>query len=380
MTRIEYNQNVSSWSPPAFLSAGYKPELGYLCVLALPMLAAIASFKDLSFGGMNYLVPITLLTPLILFCVILVKAGLDKSRVRFWAGHQYWLLWYAVLWGSFLWAESRDSRAIKHAFELSTPYLFGLCGAMFVRTEQQLRWLTTSFLLTTPVALMCVALWKVGIVDSGEFSTGAALDARAHSMSLLPIAALAIAFFPARTLLSAAVWSCCLLISAIEGSRGVTLCMLVMPLFHPTFRGLHWKLIVALGVIAMGIIAFYLPPMQARLFPDTGSGTFADLMESKQSGMGRFEAWPIIWEQAWYKPVLGHGVGKRLQLCTHGLGSYDGCSQRVPEHWLRDGFARIVRVFDCECNADDKFVALYEDRSHSQSHGFGGNFPVVHRV
>ncbi len=292
----------------ALFTAGHKPEIGYLLALLLPSIAATASFQHVRFGGINFLTFVTSGIPFTLVMLMIVKAGLDPTRLRIWPGIGAWIVWYGMIWFSLLHGVVRDGDAVKHAFEMSTPILFGLAGAMFIRTEKQLSLLLDAMLFAVVAALGCVAIWKLGFVEVSLFPTGPALDPRPHSMSLLPIAALSIAMVPTRMVIPVVVWTLCLLISGIEGSRGVTLCILVLPLFHPTFRGIHWKALAAVMVVVMALIVFHLPPMQARLFPDTGSGTISDLFTSKQSGMGRFEAWPKIFEKATETPILGHGV------------------------------------------------------------------------
>ncbi len=313
MTTLTLNSTSASAASSAThtrrqnLFAQGKPEIGLLLALTVPTVAATSSIKELTFGGINYQLVLTLGTPLVMFFVVLVKAGLSPVRLRTWSGHQLWLAWIALIWCSLVWG-IKDSGAIKHAFEMSTPYLFALAGAMFVRDHRQLQLLFVAMLVGLMASMACVGAWKVGLIDAGDFSSGIALDPRPHSMSLLPIAALGMALVARNWMFGIAVWAVCLLISGIEGSRGVALCLLVLPLFHPIIRGLHWRVSIAVVVLLMGLAVFYLPPMQERLFPDSGSGTIADLLQSKQSGMGRFEAWPQVYERVWDAPVLGHGV------------------------------------------------------------------------
>lgn len=285
-----------------------RPELGFLAVLAVPLIASLASFKDIELAGVNYLAVLTLGLPLAVAVLLIVKAGLAPQRIRFWAGHRVWLVWYAIVWSSILWTEASKSEALKFAFELSTPYIFGLAGALFIQNQQQLKCLLIAFLLAVVSAFGAIVAWKVGLIDLGSFSSGAAIDARPHSMSLIPVAAIAIAFFPQRVLIAASVWGACLLISALEGSRGATMCMLVLPLFHPIYKGILWRVFAVVFLTAMAFAVFSLPAMQSRLFPQTGSGTLTELLTSKSTGTGRFDAWPLILEKAWERPLAGHGV------------------------------------------------------------------------
>ena len=298
----------SATKPLASYQAINEPELGLLFLLCMPMLAAVSSFKDVYIGGMNYQVPITLFTPLCILALVLAKACFAPVRLCTWPGHTAWLLWFGLVWCSLFWCQDLKTENIKHAFEMSTPYLFGLAGAMFIQRERELRWLMNAMVLSLIPTTLCTMTYLFGIVDGGEFTVGPALDLRPHSMSLLPIAALAIACLPESWALPILFWSVCLLLSAAEGSRGVTLAILVLPMFHPGYKGLKWRLLLLIIILIMGLIVFYLPAMQQRLFPETGSGSISDLFTSKQSGMGRFEAWPLIFEKALEAPILGHGV------------------------------------------------------------------------
>lgn len=292
----------------ALYEASQQPELGLLFLLCVPIIASLSCFKEVSLGGVNYLVPLTLLTPLTMLSLVVVKSFLAPVRLTGWTGNGLWLVWYTLIWCSLFWCEELKSENLKHAFEMSTPYLFGLAGAMFVQSEKELKWLLNAIVFALVPSFACVLFWQIGLIQGGEFSVGPALDLRPHSMSLLPIAALAIACLPRTWFLPIVFWSACLFLSAIEGSRGVTLCILVLPMFHPGYKGLGWRLLLGVLIVCMALVVFYLPAMQERLFPETGSGTLFDLFRSKQSGMGRFEAWPLIFEKALEAPVLGHGV------------------------------------------------------------------------
>jgi O-antigen ligase len=47
---------------------------------------------------------------------------------------------------------------------------------------------------------------------------------------------------------------------------------------------------------------------QARFF-DSGSGTLEYVFRGDFLSLGRFESWPDIWDEAWRRPLLGHGIG-----------------------------------------------------------------------
>jgi O-antigen ligase len=58
----------------------------------------------------------------------------------------------------------------------------------------------------------------------------------------------------------------------------------------------------------LGIGLFYTPVIQKRFFED-GSGKLSEAFQGDYAGAGRFEAWPLIWEEARTRPLIGHGVG-----------------------------------------------------------------------
>ncbi len=309
-SRMEIGHTGGRPTDVALFAKGEKPELGFLFAMLVPLMSAISSFRDLYIGGLNYLAFLTLFVPLLLCLLILVKAGLAPERLRLWPGGALWLVWYGVVWLSLTWLDGLDEDAIKFAFELSTPFLYGLGGAMFVRSRGQMSILLYAFSASVIVAFGCIALWKLGLVQfgTGTITSGMALDGRPHSMSLLLPAAVAVAMYPKRITICITVWGSCLLVSAIEGSRGASLCMLVLPVFHPKIGGLLWRF-ASLGlamIMAYGV--FLLPAMQQRLFPQTGEGTIADLFNNKVSGTGRFDVWPLVLERVFERPWLGHGV------------------------------------------------------------------------
>ncbi len=283
-------------------------EFGVLFALLVPPIAMLCSFDEIRIGPANYLAVMTVGLPAVAAGLLLIKAGLDPSRLRFWPGHWSWLIWLFPVWGSLLWTEAAIFPAVKCASEYSTPYLFGLLGAMFVRTEATLRLLLYSFLFAIVPAGFCVLLWLGGVVECGEFVTGPALAARPHSMSLLPVAAVALAFLGTDIRPALVVWSASIVICGLEGSRGAALCILVLPLFHPGVRGILWRGAAIVLMMIMAYAVFLLPPMQRRLFPKTGSGTISDLLNSKASGTGRFDAWPLVYEQILDRPFFGHGI------------------------------------------------------------------------
>ncbi len=195
---------------------------------------------------------------------------------------------------------------MKHAFEMSTPYIFGLAGAIFVQSEKELKWLLNAIVFALIPSFACVLLWQIGAIQGGEIlrrsSVGSetAFDEPATDRSFgdrLPPAhpgsyrsffgVPAFSYRRSKGVVESrfASWSCRCSILAIRG----------------------WmEIAVRVLIVCMALVVFYLPAMQERLFPETGSGTLFDLFRSKQSGMGRFEAWPLIYEKALEAPVLGH--------------------------------------------------------------------------
>jgi len=78
----------------------------------------------------------------------------------------------------------------------------------------------------------------------------------------------------------------------------------IFPLFQRRLTNIATACVFAL----LGIGLFYTPVIQKRFFED-GSGKLSEAFQGDYAGAGRFEAWPLIWEEAWKRPLLGDGVG-----------------------------------------------------------------------
>jgi O-antigen ligase len=72
-----------------------------------------------------------------------------------------------------------------------------------------------------------------------------------------------------------------------------------------------------MAALAIGTWIFYTPMFQARFFY-RGSGTLADVLRGDFDTSGRFEAWPVLWEEAFKRPLLGSGVGSSMVFLESG--------------------------------------------------------------
>jgi O-antigen ligase len=104
-------------------------------------------------------------------------------------------------------------------------------------------------------------------------------------------------------------WVGCIVLILLSASRTAAVALLSVVVLHPLYRGMGHRLLAILGIAACGLALFYSPIIQQRMF-HSGSGSIRDLLAGNDvDTSGRFEAWPVIWEEAWKRPLLGAGVG-----------------------------------------------------------------------
>jgi O-antigen ligase len=154
--------------------------------------------------------------------------------------------------------------------------------------------------LTSLVLLIAIKLGLLG-ADTTEGQRGLGLTAAVAGTVL-------VAGSRNSLLMAVAGWAFCLVVTVLTGSRMATFALMLAPVFHPLYRSLLVKSLVLIALGGLGIAVFHTPVFQARFF-DSGSGTLGDVFRGDFLSLGRFESWPDIWDEAWRRPILGHGIG-----------------------------------------------------------------------
>jgi O-antigen ligase len=278
-------------------------HLSFCYLLAIPVIAGLSTL-ELQIGGLNvsgYLW--AMLLPVGLYLLVLTHMSSANSRmlVVLWP----WLIWCGYIGASLLWSTPLTLRNLQEALQFSMPIVVGLLAACTFRSAQELRRLCVAFGMAAVLLVLFAVCYVLRILDPGLMEA----HLRAAALSATLCGCVFLALFPRFTALALGGWCICLLVTTLTSSRMATLALLVVPVFHPYFKGrLLWKLSAAIAVAAVGLAVFYTPLFQHHFF-ESGAGSVSDLFAGNFKDLGRFEAWSLMWDKAWQQPWLGRGIG-----------------------------------------------------------------------
>lgn len=285
-------------------AAAGRPRLGFLYILCVPVCAGVATARGVDIAGLNYTGWIWMAQLVGALLLLLAEKALRPTSSRIAFPVRPWLVWCWWVWFSLVWCEDVGPQNVQDALQMTMPLLVGVVASAFVRTEAQMKTLLCAYCVTViPLTLSLVVTW-LDLLPGVDMRTGL----RPLGISLGLSGCVFLARFPKRLVIPLAGWGGCLMLSFASGGRTNTLAILAVFLFHPLVKGVRWRMILLIGMMLVGLGLFYTPAFQQRFFY-SGSGTLSDLASGNFSGSGRFTAWPLIWEEAWRRPVLGTGIG-----------------------------------------------------------------------
>jgi len=300
-TSPEGAQADSSSAAPAFPPAPshfvQRLDPGFIYVMSVPYVAGISSIGDFQIAGFRYSGWI--------WATMLAAGGLlilaRKERIRF--PVVLWLPWLGFVMLSLAWVQGYSLRNFQDAFQIVTPLVVGVVASMRVRSKHELRRLRKAF-------THCLIIASAGylVTLSGVFG-GLSLAQRAMAMMACFVGCVFAATFGMSPVWSLAGWAGCLSLAFFTGSRMATVALLAIWVVHPLHRGPLARL-VAVGMVAvLGCLAFYTPVFQERFF-GLEQGSLSQVSKGEFDSAGRFESWPLIWQEAREHAVLGAGVGQ----------------------------------------------------------------------
>ena len=216
---------------------------------------------------------------------------------------QHWLAWLGIVWLSLLWCDDPGRWNIQQACQISMPLLVAAISSMFVRCEDDLRKLLRAFLWSLVPLTMIVLATRLGVLENdGTGNRDAALSAALVGCVFLACAATS-------PLSGYAGWIGCIGLILLSSSRMAAVALVVVMVFHPIYKTLRRRLLALAAMIACATAVFYSPVFQERTFYE-GRGSIGDLArDDAVDTAGRSAAWPLIWDEAWKRPLLGAGVG-----------------------------------------------------------------------
>ena len=103
-------------------------------------------------------------------------------------------------------------------------------------------------------------------------------------------------------------WLACLSVCVLSGSRTASVAILILWCVVPRYDRFVGRGFGVATMVLAGLVAFATPVIQERFFAGR-SGSLSEVSLNAQTTAGRSYAWPLIWEEAKNRPILGHGVG-----------------------------------------------------------------------
>jgi O-antigen ligase len=283
-----------------------RSTVGFL--LTVPLLVGLSAFEfeidgTISTTGMIWM--LQFLGAVILLPLATTNAG-DTRSIRWWSP---WIIWFGWVWLSVTWSDDVGARNLQEAVQLSMPLLIGLLASRSVGTREDLARLLSAFRWAVIPLVLYGLIYVTKVADQDWMEQ----HARATALSAVFLGCVFLAELPSRIVLPLVGWALCLMVTVFTESRMATVALLAIPIFHPCFRSKLWNVAMACAAAAAGVGLFNTQVFQERFFPFTGKGTLQDVLEGSFISQGRFEAWPLILDEAWKRPVLGYGVGSAYE-------------------------------------------------------------------
>jgi O-antigen ligase len=295
--------------PPPAEESGLIGKLGLWYVYLTPLISVvvcvrISLFEGLSLAGWLWAVLLAIGS----FLVLCDGAAYQRFRGRLRAGP--WWFWIGGVWLSLLWCDDPGRLNVQQACQFNMPLLVGVVASTFVRTEAQLRSVVRMFgwsLLPLSAVIFATRLGYVETENGGN---------RDAALTVALIGCLCLAGIGARAGSSLFGWGMCTAMAVLSGSRTAVVALLLLLPLHPTWGNLAQRLLVVMAMSVCALALFYSPIIQERMF-FAGSGSLNDLLSGDEvDTSGRLGMWPVIWDEASKRPILGAGVGAARPFVT----------------------------------------------------------------
>lgn len=288
-------------------SAGlHIPSLGLLYILCVPLVAGVATVRQVSIAGFNYSGVLWVIEFVIGVLLLLFEKGMRPER-RSYFPIGPWFVWLAYMGASFAWLEAPSYLQVQYAMQLSMPLLVGVAASLFVRSRHQLEQLVRAYFFSLLVLIFFVGLCLAGTLSQDE-QDPVFVAVRPLSLTAVVIGGLFAAGSKRQFTRSWIGWAACLTLTVFTGSRMATVAMLLLPILNPVTRSALPKAAAIMVVGLLGVAVYRTSVFQERFFRGE-SGGISQIVAGDFDSSGRFESWPLVLEEALKCPWLGHGVG-----------------------------------------------------------------------
>lgn len=288
-------------------------------VMGSTLMACIGGWTLAGFNASGYAWMITSV-----FSFFILLYNLKKITFPFYL----WVPWIIYVAVSFI--LTRAPNGLQRSFMLLCPVLVGLAVGSYSVTESQLKHFRKLIQLLAVLLLILIAL-KSGLLLTGELPAFGVSSAVAITSSLLASFFAASYVFNAKKALF--YWILIQVLSIIALVRMPMLATAITLPFTLSPVDLKKRTWIAMVIVVVGLILFYTPRMQERMF-FSGKGELGDLTfeNPELRDTGRRFIWDIMTYEISKRPWLGHGSNASEGLVL----SITGYSLRHPHNdWLR---------------------------------------------
>ena len=186
------------------------------------------------------------------------------------------------------------------------PLVIGIVASIYMRSTKQLKTLTVTFEYSLIILFAIFIILQYELLK--PFGQLFPLT-RAMALTVCLMGCVFISKLPVQKSRSIIFWCVSLSFVFLSKSRMATLALLLLWIVSPWHFRIRTRVISALMIILLSIGIFYTPSFQVRFFGEDG-GTLSDLIRGDFVSTGRFEAWPVIWDEAQKQLIRGAGIGQ----------------------------------------------------------------------
>ena len=274
-------------------------SLAYLYVMAVPYLAGLCFYTGSEVGGFHYTGYIWAAFSLIGLTVFF----LEKLRPRF--PDLLWLPWFGFVLLSLVWVETYKLRNLQTACHVVSPVVVGFVASAAIQNERQLRSLRRGFTHCLVILVLAVAISQV--------TQPVGIYLRPMALTACFVGCIYVASFRLTPYTSILGWAVCLGFAVLTGSRMATLALLFLWIIYPYYRRRETRWLFAVAMAVLGVSLLFIPSFRSR-FAEPEPGIVGQIHPAEISSSGRFALWPLLWEKAKEKIVLGWGAGSSTDL------------------------------------------------------------------
>lgn len=226
-----------------------------------------------------------------------------------------WLPWILYLLASLLFT---DYSGLQRSMQLLCPIIVGMAASTYSLKETQFDKLIDIFKYLAGVIIFFAAFRAVtNIIALAGWA--------AHSMTVILLCSLFATSYNLGRKKDMVLWSLLAVIPFLALTRTtIVVAALTLPLNFAPMK-IKKRIILLILISLLGIVLFYTPRFQQKMFQQQGQGEMSDILHKDFSDSGRFAMWEKMDQRIMAKLWFGHGTGAGedfVRRITQGIAGY----------------------------------------------------------